>query len=274
MEEYGTIKEKASEWHISMRHVQYLCRKGKIHGAVKRAGSWFIPDNVPVPAKNTKANARCYMFVGTKLKIFSSAVALSAAKGFMHVSFKDIAEHVGIRQSTVYHHFKTKQDLLDAMYDFYCYYYTRDRISMQEMEEITQKENLLDIIRHIECEFKDEHCQILSGITQIIFQRIGVDERAKAIAKFLIIEEGINYADDVFSSAISSGRLAPFNTRLMAVFVNIVRVFNLYCRVVEPNPLQDSHKPMPDYELQLYDYALRFLVDLKPQQSILKSRAN
>jgi len=45
MNNYKTANEKALEWHASSQHVKYLRRGGKIKGAVKRAGAWFIPDD-------------------------------------------------------------------------------------------------------------------------------------------------------------------------------------------------------------------------------------
>lgn len=263
MKDYNTIEEKASEWNISVRHIQLLCREGKIKGAVKRAGAWFIPDDVSVPAKNTKLNVKEFKFVGTKNKIFNNAIELFKSKGFNNVSFKDIADSVGIRQSTVYNHFKTKQDILDSIYGFYCHYYLHERLSLNDMELIIKKDSLIDIIKCIRYEFKDDYRQMMLDITKIIFQRIGIDERAREIARTLVVDEGIRYVENVFDIAVESGRLAPFDTHIMAVFINIVRIFTLYCQILEPEPSIYNMTGLFEDEQELYKYALKFLVDLK-----------
>lgn len=76
MQNYKTVEEKAGEWNITPRHVQYLCRTGRVEGAIKRAGAWFIPDDAPAPVKNTKKSnvyvIKDFKFVGTKIE-FSTA---------------------------------------------------------------------------------------------------------------------------------------------------------------------------------------------------------
>ena len=71
---YKTVEEVAVEWGITLRHIQNLCREGKIEGAEKRAGAWFIPDNTLNPEKKAKADDKPYSFVGTKKKIFDNAI--------------------------------------------------------------------------------------------------------------------------------------------------------------------------------------------------------
>lgn len=43
-------KQLAVEWGLSERTINVLCKKGKIHGAIKVGKSWQIPDDVEKPA--------------------------------------------------------------------------------------------------------------------------------------------------------------------------------------------------------------------------------
>ena len=43
MSEYVSVQEKAGRWGLTPRQVQYLCRDGKIPGAVRFGRSWAIP---------------------------------------------------------------------------------------------------------------------------------------------------------------------------------------------------------------------------------------
>lgn len=260
MNNFKTVEEKAAEWNLSSRHVQYLCREGKIEGVLKHAEVWFIPSDAPSPAKKTKSGDSGFDFVGTKKKIFNTAIELFMLNGYDNVSIRNIAHKVGIRQSTIYNHFKSKQEILDAIYNFYCYYYLKDRPSLKDMEAKLQNESLMDIIDSIRSDFHGDYQQKMSDINKIIFQRIGVDDRAREIAKTLMVDEGIKYVEDVFNRAIEIGRFAPFNTHTMAVFINSIRMFTLYNWILDPL----SHRMIEQLadEQDLYKYAAGFIKDL------------
>lgn len=260
MQDYKTVEEKAVEWNITPRHIQYLCRTGKLEGAIKRAGSWFIPVDMPTPAKNSKSGIEDFNFVGTKKRVFDSAIELFMLNGFNNVGIKNIANKAGIRQSTLYNHFKSKYEILDTIYNFYYYYYLKDRCSLENIEDILQKGTLMDIIGYIRYNFKDNYLQKMSDITKIIFQRIGIDDRANKIAKSLIVDEGVKYVEDVFNRAVQIGRLAPFDTHAMAVFINSTRIFTLYNWIVDP----DNMTKLLEDEQTLYMNATKYIKDIKP----------
>lgn len=47
---YVSVKEKAAEWMISERQVQYYCRQLRIEGAFKQSGVWLIPEEAENPS--------------------------------------------------------------------------------------------------------------------------------------------------------------------------------------------------------------------------------
>lgn len=53
-----TCKEKALEWNVSPRSVNDMCKKGRIHGAIKEKGSWLIPDDSPKPMDRRVSNGK------------------------------------------------------------------------------------------------------------------------------------------------------------------------------------------------------------------------
>lgn len=46
---YWSIKEASEAWGISPRRVNKLCNTGRIAGAIKKSGVWFIPEGSPKP---------------------------------------------------------------------------------------------------------------------------------------------------------------------------------------------------------------------------------
>jgi AcrR family transcriptional regulator len=55
----------------------------------------------------------------TKQKIFDTAVDLFSRKGFSGVSVREIARNVGVKESSIYNHYKNKDDILSTIFDFF-----------------------------------------------------------------------------------------------------------------------------------------------------------
>lgn len=53
-----TCKQLAAEWGLSERNINYLCKKGKIKGAVKIGKSWQIPDDAKKPADGRMSSGK------------------------------------------------------------------------------------------------------------------------------------------------------------------------------------------------------------------------
>lgn len=71
MKELITVQSAAQKWSITPRRVQILCNEGRIDGAIKKGGVWFIPAIAPKPARqsklcqkgNKKSAYKCFIFV-------------------------------------------------------------------------------------------------------------------------------------------------------------------------------------------------------------------
>lgn len=55
---YVSIKEKANEWEVSERQVQYYCQQLRIEGAFKQSGVWLVPADATNPSLNNIKNLR------------------------------------------------------------------------------------------------------------------------------------------------------------------------------------------------------------------------
>jgi len=63
--------------------------------------------------------------MNTKEKIIYESLNLFSKKGFDAVSVRDIANAVGIKASSLYNHFKNKQDIIDTIIEKYSQYITK-----------------------------------------------------------------------------------------------------------------------------------------------------
>ena len=55
----------------------------------------------------------------TQRKILDIAFRLFSEKGYDHTTIQDIVDALGMSKGAVYHHFKSKEDILDHLYDRY-----------------------------------------------------------------------------------------------------------------------------------------------------------
>ena len=51
MNDYIIAEKIAKQWDISLRQVQYLCKLGRIEGAVKFGTNWAIPKDAIKPTR-------------------------------------------------------------------------------------------------------------------------------------------------------------------------------------------------------------------------------
>lgn len=206
---------------------------------------------------------------GTKKLIFEKAIELFANKSYETVTIQELADALGRRKSGIYNHFKSKQDILDTAYDFFCEKFTADRLTLEQFAPIIENGSVIDMIRSVYYSFAGEYQILMLNIHRIIHQRKFNDARAKIIAKELLIDSGIKYVEAVFDKAIEVGRLAPFDTHAMSMFCNNNRI-GLYMEwVLEPTA--ENFQRLAQEEDKLNLYAAACIVDLKPSETACTS---
>lgn len=218
MNQYLTVKEIAEQWEVKTRTVQYLCKKGKIEGVIKRAGVWFVPDDAPNPFWNDSSD----VFAGTKLKIFDRSIELFMLYGYENVSVNDIADAVGIMQSAIYNHFSSKKEILDKIYDYYVEHFNDNQRSVEEMQEImknsTREEFSIALAFTFETDDEVKYKRMLF-ITKIVYMRIFHDERARDIFSNMMNREMEEYIIEILKEGISAGIFEEFDIETYAKFV-------------------------------------------------------
>jgi AcrR family transcriptional regulator len=260
-----TVIQKAGEWGVSPRYVQYLCRKGKIYGIEKKAGAWFIPDNVPNPKKKLKSDEEAFKYTGTKERIFYNAIKLFMQKGFECVSIKDIAKTSDIQQSAVYNHFKSKQSILNSAYGFFRYYANKNRLSKEKLECLLKNDSLIDIVTNgFLCEYSPDVLEQMLNISKIIVQRMTIDIKANELFSEHLMEDGIEFVEEGLKKAIEIGRLAPHDSYIVSLLIHCIRKYVFMWWVLCPSA-ERRNQSLED-EQNMYKFVISMLTDLKPQK--------
>lgn len=163
----------------------------------------------------------------TKEKIIDESLTLFSTKGFKGTSVKNIADAVGIKDASLYKHFKSKQEILDTIVDI-----MRQRIVnmsgnyglplSSDLQETVKKyasfneDDIADLSKHIFIFYLKD--SFLSR-----FWRMGTIEQYQNSEVYdlfskLFLEDSILYQTSLFSELIKAGVFVQGDPEVMAMY--------------------------------------------------------
>jgi len=186
---------------------------------------------------------------------------LFTQKGYENVSINDIADAVGIRQSAVYNHFNSKQEILDTIYGFYYHHWILNRPNTDYLESLLRDgSKTIDIItKGFIYVFDERVVEQMSDVIKIIMQRVSTDPKAAGLFKKLLLEEGIDFVENGLNRAIEADRFVSFDTHTISVLINCVRLYRLLWWMT--NPSEEIFNKLEKDERAMYELLAAFLPD-------------
>ena len=110
--------------------------------------------------------------MNTKDRILETALSMFSDHGYDSVSIRDICGVVGIKESTVYYHYKNKQDILDSLF-----------IRFEE-----HVNSLLDVLRSTDA-WNDSQNPSLEWIDTYFFDQYLLDPFCNKMMRLMLIEQ-------------------------------------------------------------------------------------
>lgn len=161
----------------------------------------------------------------TKDIILFAALKLFADKGYDGVTVRDIAEAVGIMQSSLYKHYASKQEIFDTLVARMEQYFS------EVSENFLLPEGDLDQTARA---YATGGSAVLKEISTTIFRFYIRDERASQFRRMLTIEKYksgaiakiyrdtfidaiINYQTPLFAKMVEQGYMRPVDPHMMAI---------------------------------------------------------
>ena len=174
----------------------------------------------------------------TKDKIVLESTVLFALRGFQAVSIRDIATQIGVKPSSLYNHFPSKEALFDAVVkhaeDMYLLYFDRLNNEMSKAESFSEA---LDTVFVEPMKMDNKFTCFAFSLVQTEQFR---DRRSAMVYTNTFLEYSINFFRDWFDKFIERGWAKPFDTRTAAsVIMNSVLV-GINLRVHE---IVNHHEP-------------------------------
>jgi AcrR family transcriptional regulator len=153
----------------------------------------------------------------TREKILETAIDLFSERGFNDVSVREITRAVSIKESSLYNHFKSKQEILNEIYEELIKQF--DSMTLPEeviasmIEKMSLEQFLLLSADNFERYMGDPR---LRKIWRIISIERFRDERARDFFNKYLVDNAITYQTAVFDSMIKKGLVRKMDPEVLA----------------------------------------------------------
>lgn len=149
----------------------------------------------------------------TKQKIIEEAMKLFSISGFDTVSIRAIAEAVGVGNSALYKHFKSKKEILDEIVSYSVEYYLA--MGNKQMMQIQSVEDLQTACLTM-FDFQTKDIWMVMFRRLLIMEQFKNPEMAEIYRKFFI-ELPLQSQGDLFKQLITKGIMKDGNEKVLAM---------------------------------------------------------
>lgn len=151
----------------------------------------------------------------TKERIFDASLDLFSEKGFDAVSVREIAREVGIRESSIYNHYKSKDAILDAIIEYFITELEQSSPPEEEMEKLLDTpEVFFEVGAHGFME------RMSTPNTEKIWRIISIElyhnEKIREFFKKELLEAPIKGWEQIFTSMMEKGVIKQTDPEVLA----------------------------------------------------------
>ncbi len=105
----------------------------------------------------------------TKDRILQEASVLLGEKGYELVSMREISNAVGIKVSSLYNHYKSKQDILDNIINYFTENFNKYQPKIEDVEKLLETNTPEEIIRQSVYVFGENDTPIMQNMLRLLF---------------------------------------------------------------------------------------------------------
>jgi len=134
----------------------------------------------------------------TKNNLLIAAAELYAKKGYDNVSIRELTQKVGIKESSVYNHFKNKEDILGTLFDQFIVLSSHSRMSYDKIEKIISFTEPYELLKMIMFEAGGSADNYLVNLIIICENEAYRNYKAAEIYKKYMLEEPVKYYCNLF----------------------------------------------------------------------------
>jgi AcrR family transcriptional regulator len=144
---------------------------------------------------------------GTKEKIFDVAVDLFSKHGYNGVSVRKIAAGVGIKESSIYNHFKNKEEILHCIFDCFQEGMREQRPDASELAYEIECMAPREVFRLIFIRYGKNRNPRIDKIAAILFMEQYINQRARSFVKEFMLKEPTDYYEEILKTMSVKNRI-------------------------------------------------------------------
>jgi AcrR family transcriptional regulator len=192
----------------------------------------------------------------TKDKILEVAIDLFSKQGYHGVSIRNITKEVGIKESSLYNHFKNKEEILETIFHLFRTEFSKTVPPINVIDTIVENMSVRDFFEkgysNIKEHVDEERNEKLWRILYIEHYR---NTMAREIFLNDIFKETIDFLEIVFSKLISQGKIKRYPPRLLASEYQ----YPIFSMIAEYNMLRFDQKDTEEIEDKMKQHIDFFL---------------
>lgn len=177
----------------------------------------------------------------TTRQILDIAADLFARNGYDGVSLREIAEKAGIKESSLYNHFKSKAEILETLFDEFIKYVPETRPSEGEIDRMLMIMEPEEVFKNILFHVGRSVCGTLSNTAMIINYEKFRNPRAAQMYYKYVVDEPANYYERLISKMIEREMVKPIDARTIAEQYNYVSIALTKEYIMSQYGLADMH---------------------------------
>ncbi len=198
----------------------------------------------------------------TKEKILDTAMALFAEKGYFQVTIREIAKAVGIKGSSIYNHFESKEAILDSMFRQYQEETGRILGDFYTPENLDRLIETHSVEAFLETMLFASVVYLRSPRIEKIFRIIAIEQFANEKAKSFFLQEFIvasrSVLETAFSKLMDKGKVRRYDARELAAEFHAFIIYKFYENYILRNQTDIDFRKMQ----QEFQAHIRFFTGL------------
>ncbi|MFS0862335.1 TetR/AcrR family transcriptional regulator [Fredinandcohnia sp. 179-A 10B2 NHS] len=196
------------------------------------------------------------MTLSTKEKIFNTSLDLFSQRGFSGVSIREITREVGIKESSLYNHFRNKDEILESILNYFRDDFSKTLPPVELLDEILQKSTVEEFLKAGHRNFK-KYMEDETGMK--MWRVLQVEQFRFPLAREIILEDlfkkTIDFLELVFSKLIEMNKIRNFEPKLLAIEYQ----YPVFTLLTEYNILKFDGKDTSEVESKLDQHIAFFL---------------
>ena len=154
----------------------------------------------------------------TREKILDVSLEMFSQRGYSAVSIRDICKCVGIKESSVYYHFESKQNIFDELLNKFS---EIAKGMMAQLENgLTDGENgFSDGIDTVSNYFFEQYLMddFCNKVMRIMFIEQFNNENARNLYQYWLMDEPLNFQKKIFSALMNLGMITNCDSEYLSV---------------------------------------------------------